>query len=35
MTPTEEEFNNILANLPSTWDIQRVKRYYSNNKKKN
>ncbi|PKY33084.1 hypothetical protein RhiirB3_451730 [Rhizophagus irregularis] len=32
--PTEEEFSNILVNLPSTWDIQRVKRYYLNNKKK-
>ncbi|CAB5189438.1 unnamed protein product [Rhizophagus irregularis] len=33
--PTEEEINNILANLPFTWDIQRIKRYYLNNKKKN
>ncbi|PKC04709.1 hypothetical protein RhiirA5_421879 [Rhizophagus irregularis] len=33
--PTEEEINNILANLPSTWNIQRIKCYYLNNKKKN
>jgi hypothetical protein len=30
--PTETEINNVLKNLPSTWDSQRVKRYYNNNK---
>ncbi|CAB5183395.1 hypothetical protein RhiirA1_456055 [Rhizophagus irregularis] len=30
--PTKEKINNILKNLLSAWDNQRVKRYYNNNK---
>ena len=30
--PTETETNDALKNLSSAWDIQRVKRYYNNNK---
>ncbi|RHZ87736.1 hypothetical protein Glove_30g157 [Diversispora epigaea] len=30
--PTEEEIKEVLKELPSAWNSQRVKRYYSNNK---
>ena len=31
--PTEEEIKDILGKLTSEWNIQRVKRYWNNNRK--
>jgi len=32
--PSKNEINEVLAKLPQSWNIQRVKRYWSNNRRK-
>jgi hypothetical protein len=34
MMPLENEINEVLTKLPQGWNIQRIKKYWRNNRRK-